>query len=317
MSSSSRVATRSSPNAYGLADVEAELPNRVDTRFLVASLTKPVVAFLALRLVDRGVVGLDDRAGEHVAALAGTAAGRATVHELLTHTAGLPHYEGWPGFLAQMGSPSSEDELIARLAHTELVGQAGVHRYSGPGYLLLGLVLEHATGEPLPALLDEQVLSPLGMRSSRLLDGDDVTLAHARPYVCDGERLVAAPHRHPSTLRSAGGLVTTARDLHRFARAVQRGDLLSEASHATLLRAVDHGYACGLIVYRHPWTRERFARHMGRMDGVAAHLVFGLDDERVCIALANVEPTAVAEIDDLVMAESSPMPQEEAAEGDR
>lgn len=300
--------------SYGLADLDAGLPNGPDTRFLVASLTKPVVAFTTLRLVDEGRLALDDTAGAHVAELVDTPAGRATVHQLLSHTSGLPHYEGWPGFLADVERPRSDDDLLDLLAHTALAGEPGEHVYSGPGYLLLGLVLERAAGEALSALVAGRVTGPLGMTATRLLDPDDVSAPHARPYVRGAEGPAPAPFRHPSTLRATGGLVTTARDLHRFARAVQRGDLLSEPSRATLVRAVDDNYACGLIVYAHPLTRRRFARHLGGMPGVAAHFVLGLDDERVCIALANVTPARVDDLDDGLMALVPAAPPEERAE---
>ncbi len=289
--------------AFGWADREREVRNETDTRFLVASLTKPVVAFLTLRLVETGALALEDAAEMHVPELQGTDAGRATVRELLTHTSGLPHYEGWPGFLEQQERAHTDAELLERFAATAAVAEPGTqHRYSGPGYLLLGTVLERAGEAPLPELLERLVLIPLGMRSTRLLGASETNALHARPYVRGVDDPRPARVRHPSTLRATGGLVTTARDLHRFARAIQRGELLGPENRATLLRPALRNYACGLIVYRHPWTGVRFARHMGNMDGVAAHFVFGLEDERVCIALANVAPTPVDDIDDALMA---------------
>lgn len=304
--------------AYGLADVEAEEPVHAGTRFLVASLTKPIVAFATLRLVEAGVLGLEDPVLEHVADLAGSPAGGATVYQLLTHTSGLPHYEAWPGFLDDVRRERSESELLALLAETELRSAPGSElHYSGPGYLLLGIVLERATGEPLPEVLDRWVFEPLGMERSELLGAEGPEEPFARPYEREDGALVPAPLRHPSTLGATGGLVTTAGDLHRFARAVQRGELLGAELRETHLRGARGPYACGLIVYRHPFNGERFARHQGRMDGVAAHFVFGLDDERVAVALSNVGGTPVNEIDDRLILAVPPRPAEEARGGGR
>ncbi len=315
---------RLAQRAYGWADVEAETPVRPETRFLVASLTKPVVAFLTLRLVEAELIGLEDTAAEHVDGLEGSAAAGATVHQLLTHTSGLPHYEAWPGFLDDVRREHSEPDLLALLAGTAPVSAPGAEfHYSGPGYLLLGILLERAASEPLPELLERWVLEPLGMRQTELLGTRSQASSCARPYVraASGTRadsgtgadsgLVRAPLRHPSTLRATGGLVSTAADLQRFVRAIQRGQLLSTELHGKLLQGVRGQYACGLIVYHHPLTRERFARHQGSMDGVAAHFVFGLDDERVAIALSNVGGTPVDRIDDQLIMQVPPLPGED------
>lgn len=289
--------------AYGLRDVQAQEQVDVDTRFLVASLTKPVIGLLSMRLVEAGRIALDDEACAHCAELAGTEAGRATVHQLLTQTSGLPHYEGWPGFLDDTSIERSQGELLALLAETELRSEPGASfHYSGPGYLLLGIVLERATGTPLEQLLQEWVFEPLEMHDSQLITAETDASMHACLYERTGDGLAPAPPRHASTLRATGGLMTTARDLHRFVRAVQRGALLREETRATLLTGGRGRYACGLIVYRNPWTGPRFARHKGSMPGVSAHFVFGLDDERAAIVLCNVGRTRVEAISDALMA---------------
>jgi len=61
------------------------------------------------------------------------------------------------------------------------------------------------------------------------------------------------------------------------------------------------GYATGLIVYANPWIGGTWARHLGTMPGAAAHLVFGLDEDWICIALSNVSPTRVDDPDDRIL----------------
>ena len=288
--------------AYGSADPERGEANVLDTRFLVASLTKPFVAFAALRLVDQEVLGLDDTAASHLPDLAETAAGRATVHQLLSHTSGLPHYEGLPEL--RLGErPCSTAELLAHLSRAEAIAEPGArHHYSGPGYLLLGLVLEQATGESLPELMERLVFAPLELEATRIVDGSGPAGSHAVPLVRGETGLVPAGSRHASTLRATGGVITTARDLHRFLLAVHGGELLSEAAHEIMLTPVRARYACGLIVYRNPWLGGQWARHLGTMEGVAAHFVVGLDEPWVCLALSNVGGTRVDDIDDALLA---------------
>jgi len=289
--------------AYGSYDRSSERPHTPASRFYVASLTKPVVALATLRLVDAGELSLEDVVAEHVEELAGSAAGRATLHQLLSHTAGLPHYESLPE-IPRARRPYGKPELLRLLGSLEATGEPGERfHYSGPGYLVLGLVLERATGEPLARIVEEQVLGPLGMEDSVLLDGTNEPGEHARLYRRRGEEVEAVAPRHASVLAATGGLVSTVDDLHRFARAVQTGALLSPELHDVQLRAVQRTYACGLIVYRNPWLGGRYARHMGTMDGASAHLVFGLEQDVACVALSNLSPTAVDDLNDGLLLE--------------
>lgn len=292
--------------AYGLADREHDVLNAPGTRFYVASLTKAFVAFAALRLVDAGTITLDDRVDRWVPELLDTDAGHATLHQLLAHTSGLPHYETLPE-LAHARRAYTEEELLGLLAGLEALAPPGEeHHYSGPGYIALGFALERATEEPLPALVRRLVFEPLDLDDTTLVDGTEEPGLHARLYQREGEVLVEVPARDASTLRGAGGVVTTARDLLGLARAIQRGSLLSDASRAILTTPVRDKYACGLIVYANPWLGGRWARHMGSMDGVAAHIVLGLDSNEVGIVLSNVGGTRVNDVNDaLILASHS------------
>lgn len=128
--------------------------------FDLASLTKPlVVAPLATVLVRNGALSLETRVGETLPGLSGSALGARRVRHLLTHTSGLP---AWAPLYALASSPESRD-VVAALAGLPVaeVGRRVV--YSCPGFILLGLVLEHVTGTPLDQLASRLLLGPLGL----------------------------------------------------------------------------------------------------------------------------------------------------------
>lgn len=128
-----------------------------DTWFDVASLTKPLVAgTLALLAVREGALGLSSTVGEVITAAAGRPIGAATVRQLLAHDSGLP---AWAPLYALADGPQRVAEAVVSL---ELAGRPGERVvYSCPGFILLGLMLERALGQPLDVAFRERVVGPL------------------------------------------------------------------------------------------------------------------------------------------------------------
>ncbi|WP_116141440.1 serine hydrolase domain-containing protein [Trinickia diaoshuihuensis] len=179
------VAHRGEPvyaRAAGFADREAGLPMQIDSRFRLASVTKPIVALATLALAERGALSLDDPLTRWLPSFTPRCDDGAepviTVHHLLTHTAGLDY-----GFRTEPGSTQGLyhrlgisdgldlvdfdlDENVRRIAQAPLGFAPGTaHRYS-VAYDVLGAVIERVTGQSLPAAIETLVTGPLGMRSA-------------------------------------------------------------------------------------------------------------------------------------------------------
>lgn len=196
-----------STHHFGVRDVTSGVPVDDVTVFEAASLTKPVVAYTALRLVDRGELDLDAPLLDVVAydrladdPLAPT----ITARMVLSHTSGLPNWGGTP--LERNFEP----------------GRAW--GYSGEGYVLLGRVLEEISGRRLDDLVGRECFDPLGMTSSSLLWRDDYAETTAT-----GHDLIGDPtdKRRPDTENAAASLHTTARDYAIFLAAALTGRGLS------------------------------------------------------------------------------------------
>lgn len=198
-----------------------------NTVFEAASLSKPVVAYMALRLADAGRLDLDrplaDYLPEPQLADDARAAG-ITARAVLSHTTGLQN--------ERMGS----EPLALAFAPGERF------RYSGEGYGWLGRVMEAVTGTPLAALAARTVFAPLGMRRSGLVWdarwGANAAVGH------DEYGTALAPAR-PRVARAASSLHTTAADYARFLEAVLRGTGLSAGSRR-LMRAGQVAVAPGV-----------------------------------------------------------------------
>ena len=199
-----------------------------NTVFEAASLSKPVFAYVVLKLVDQGRLDLDRPLADYLPlqGLRDPRAARITARMVLSHTTGLPN-ELHPGdSLALAFDPGSS------------------FRYSGEGYAYLQQVVEHETGQSLERLAKTLVFDPLGMtRSSFVWEdrfGSNAAVGHG------GGRIPRAPGR-PAAARAPSSLHTSVSDYARFAAAVLTGEGLLDAT------ARDMGRAQSRMASRIPW----------------------------------------------------------------
>ena len=201
-----------------------------DALFLVASLTKPVVAMAALRLVERGELTLGDPVRSFLPEYRGRGKGPTRLFHLLTHTAGLPDMLPENLELRERGAPLSE--YVAGACEVDLLFDPGRGcRYSSMGYAVLGAVLEAAAdcgleellvGEMFDALemwdiylgFPEGLLMHLEPRVAEVGQPDEVAFGHEHLWNGRDWRMLGAPW---------GGLLSTGTDLARFMACVANG----------------------------------------------------------------------------------------------
>ncbi len=197
--------------------------------FQAASISKPVFAMAVLHLVDQGKLKLDANVNDYLKTWklpdnGFTATEKVTLRRLLSHSAGLTVH-GFPGYAVNEKVPTMVQILDGvPPAHIEAIrvdiAPGSRHRYSGGGYTVAQLVLTDVTGTPLPQLMQDYVLKPLGM----MLSTYEQPLPAMRipevalPYRGDGNP-VGPPHTYPEM--AAAGLWTTPSDLARYALGVR------------------------------------------------------------------------------------------------
>lgn len=154
-------------------------------RFRVASISKSITAITTLRLVEAGVLTLDDPVGDVLVDHLGLSTvdpdvASTTVRELLSHTAGFPQHEGT--FFSN-GAASCTEAATIGLARS--VSSGNGFRYSNMSYCVLGLLIEAVTGKTYERVVDEQLLTPLGISGMRLTStyelGPDEVSHHPSP----------------------------------------------------------------------------------------------------------------------------------------
>jgi CubicO group peptidase (beta-lactamase class C family) len=244
----------------GVADAPRGLPVTRHTRFGMASGSKMFTAVAVLQLAQAGKLSLADPLVKHIPGFPNQEfARRATIHELLTHTAGAGNY--WDdAYEKEWGTITELRQMLPFvLAHLG-ASPPGEFSYSNSGYVLLGLVVEAVSGTSYFDYLQRHVLEPAGMRATGFpIRGEEAPDA-ALPYEPEMDAGAVKPGVYvPVTLgargSSAGGASTTVDDLLRFVDALQKGVLLDAAHRELLTRghvpqgeAKDAWYGYGTIV---------------------------------------------------------------------
>lgn len=293
--------------AYGLADRDRKIDNRVDTRFRIASVTQMFTAVAVLRLVQDGRIDLDDTIGQYVPEIAGKPLAHATIHQLLTHTSGAGDIFG-PKYTLQHLDLRTLADYVRMFADIPLVAPPGRrYSYSHLGYLLLGRMIERVSGRGYYDYVNDVVFAPAGMARSGF-EPEDAAIERAKIYERPAGTAMWIDAHYALDRRgtSAANAYSTVDDLHRFILALRDNRLL-DASHTRLMlrshyeawKGFDHGY--GAMIQSYEWT-GRWIGHAGGGPGMDAQLWFSLDTDYLVIALANIDAPAAQQMSDFATA---------------
>lgn len=229
-------------NEIGYRDVGAGLPMTRDTVFRIASMTKPITVAAAMTLVDEGRLRLNDPITRWLPEFAAprvlidpagpldktTPARRAlTIEDLMTHCCGIGYGFSVPGPIAReyqrLPFGRGPDAWLTALAALPLVDQPGERVTYGHGIDVLGVVLSRIEDKPLPQVLHERILAPLGMSDTGFCVSPAARARSATMYRLDGDTLRddamgPVPITMPAFPNAGGGLMSTADDYLAFAR---------------------------------------------------------------------------------------------------
>ena len=229
---------------YGFANFEWDVPNAPDTKFRLGSVTKQFTSMLVMQQVEIGTIRLDAPISRYLPDYPKPQGDRVTVRHLLTHTSGTPNYTSLPGFRDDRGIYPLE-KLVARFSSLPLEFAPGTSwKYSNSGYVVLGAILEKATGIPYERLLQEKIFRPLGMKNSGYDHSEPILKKRAAGYENRG-RLVNADFLDMSVPFSAGALYSTVEDLFLWDRALYGDSLLPERRMTEYFTPFLHNYAFG------------------------------------------------------------------------
>ena len=215
---------------YGLANLETHAPVTPDTGFRLASVSKQFTAAAILLLAEDGKLTLDDSVRRWLPSLPATT-DKVTLKQLLDHTGGLIDYEDLipPEQTAQL----DDQDVLRMLSATprSYFAPGSAYRYSNTGYVLLGLVVEKASGKTLQDFLAQRIFKPLHMDHTLLYVHDDkVVPQRAYGYSWSKGRWLRTDQSLTSATRGDGGIYSNIDDLAKWDAALYDDRLLGDAS---------------------------------------------------------------------------------------
>lgn len=277
---------------YGQADIESGEPITPQTRFRIYSVTKGFTAAAILILQDQGRLKVQDRLCEYIADCP-AAWQEITIHHLLTHTSGISDRIFFEKIAGRQEEQFTPAELIALFKDAPLDFQPGQEwRYSNPGYILLGYIIEQVSGQTYEEYLQEHIFSPLNLLNTGY---DHMENGIATGYSSFGYEARTIDTSHPY---SAGGLYSTVEDLYHWIQAFQTDQYFSKKTFdpqfTPLVPAPSEEHFSEDMSYGYGWMiGERLGHllvgHTGSYYGFCSFLEYYPDEKVSIIVLSNLE----------------------------
>jgi CubicO group peptidase (beta-lactamase class C family) len=287
--------------SYGSANLEHGVLNTPQTKFRIGSVTKPFTAMAILKLQEQGLLDVQQSISAYVPDYPN--GDRITVHQLLTHTAGIRNFIGTSDAASKTHLKVTIDELISWFSDKPLEFTPGErYRMSNSGYILLAKIIEVASSQSYANYLRHQILEPAGMMDSGY-DRDEFILPHrASGYVITETGYQNAPFWDMSQPSGAGAMYSTTEDLYKLDRVLYTEKVLNENSKQTMFSTtVRMGLREPKEYYGYGWGIDtRFGRdrqmHYGAIDGFRAIISRYPSEQMVVIALSNVGEVSIERI---------------------
>lgn len=269
---------------YGMANSEWDIPNTPDTKFRIGSITKQFTAIAILQLAEQGKLKLDDPVSKHYQE-APARWEKITIHHLLNHTSGIPSYTAIKDFFNKMSrDPRTPAEIVKLTQDQPLEFEPGAqYKYNNTAYVLLGHVIEKASGMTYADYLRKHILDPAGMKDTGYDTHAEVLKKRATGYSPNGK---AAPYLDMTLPHAAGSMYSTVDDFVKWDQALSAGKLISAESWKLMTTPGKSDYGYGLIIK--PVAGHASMMHGGGINGFNTNFIRFPEDKLAVAVFANV-----------------------------
>jgi len=278
---------------YNFANWELKVPNSALTKYRISSITKPFTATMVMMLAEEGLLDLEGRLCAHLPDCPDTWQ-EITILNLLTHTSGVPDYTTLPGADEASRDPHSVTSVVNSFIDEPLDFSPGLtYQYSNSNYILLGAVIEQASGNRYDQFLERAILNPLDIEDTGMEYQEEILKDRAAGYQIQGRVLVNAPYLDMSNAYAAAGMYSTVGDLYVFDQALTNGQLLNlenqELMYSPIQAADGSGSGYGLGWQLSESNGHRRVGHSGGINGFRVFLGRYLEDGVTIILLSNIQ----------------------------
>lgn len=281
-------------HAFGLANREWNVPNDLDTKFEIGSMTKQFTAMLVLQMVNEDKLRLDGRLSDYLPYYRQDTGKQITISELLSHTSGVPNFTSLPGFLDGSESRAHHTvlEFVQKYCSGNLLFTPGTKfEYSNSGYFLLGAILEQVSGESYEDLLQRRIFDPLGMKNSGYTHTETLIPRRSAGYERTSLGFRNARFYDMSIPFSAGALYSTAGDLLLWDQALYTEHLLAAKLRELMFKPnlEDYGYGWVMLIPASgaPYAGESIPMHGGAIFGFQSVIQRIIQHQELIVLLDN------------------------------
>lgn len=285
---------------YGIANTESGAKIDEFTIFQAGSISKPVAALSALKLIENGNLDLDKDVNSYlkdwkIPANEFTDKESITIRKLLTHTAGMTVH-GFPGYQQTEPFPSITQVLNGEGNTSKIFVDTipgSIWRYSGGGYTVMEKVVEDISGLPLEDYMADNILKPIGMKNSTYQQplGTEYHSNASAAYNSEGEIIEGLWHNYPE--QAAAGLWTTPTDLAKYCIEIQdilngkESTVLSKSTIEKMLTKHKNDWGLGLSLQ---WEKDSLIfRHGGKNAGFTNEMVAFANRGNAVIVMTNAD----------------------------
>ena len=285
--------------AFGLANVELNIPMKPENVMELASITKQFTGVAILMLKEQGKLSLQDPLSKYIADY--PKGHEITIHHLLNHTSGIKSYTNVPEFITMARTDMTPMEIIEKFKDLPMDFEPGErYAYNNSGYILLGYIIEKASGVRYEDFIQNNIFDKLGMKNSYYGSKSRLISNRAAGYQNSQTGLQNADYLSMSLPYAAGSLMSTVDDMFLWHKAIHHNTLISEKSKQLAFtnytlnngKTINYGYGWGIDVLADFHTIE----HTGGIFGYATSGIYVPEKNIYAIALSNIDDGSGPEV---------------------
>lgn len=279
--------------AYGFADLEQKAINSTDKAFQIGSMSKQFTATSIMILQEESKLNVRDRITEYLINCP-ESWGKISLHNLLTHTSGIPDFSDFPDYEKTRFDQPSLAKIVENLKLFDLEFTAGDQfRYSNSNYALLDYIIEIVSGKSADDFISRNIFIPLEMNNSGNKKGKELLKDESRGYAWDNARDIFIL---VDRLTSYPGLpmLSTTEDLLKWDKALYGEQVLSKQSLEAIFNPFKESYGYGWFIENK--FNRKWVNHSGHIEGFQSQISRFPEEKITIIILSNFDRTNIGSV---------------------
>jgi len=286
----------------GVSNRQAGTTMNAKAKFKIASITKTFTAVLILQLYQQGKIDLNATIGKYYPTYKGDAKDKVTIEHLLTYSSGIPNTVNTLG-MRPYQLPLTIDEFIDQYCSGNLEFTPGEKsNYSNTEYTILHKIIENVSNKSFSSLLQENILNPLNMVNTSLLNSKDIIAGLSSSYTLEDStnQITADEPYFIENYFGSAAMYSTVEDLLTFNNAIFNYRLLNEATTNLMLQPNTKlgGVALGGLWYSEGYGtfNKPFIYRTGGLLGSCSNWIHSIEDKKTIIVFNNTNGTNLYEL---------------------